>query len=102
MKRAMLKGLITIKDIEKAVKYPNSAKDEGGRLLCGAAIGATPTFSTASLPLLEAQVDVVVLDSAHGHNSGIMRSGGKRSRKLPGPPAHCRQRCNGEGTHALI
>ena len=67
-----LKGLITIKDIEKAVQYPNSARDKGGRLLCGAAIGATKDVLDRVAALIEAQVDVVVLDSAHGHNSGIL------------------------------
>ena len=67
-----LKGLITIKDIEKAVQYPNSARDKGGRLLCGAAIGATKDVLDRVAALVEAQVDVVVLDSAHGHNSGIL------------------------------
>ncbi len=67
-----LKGLITIKDIEKAVRYPNSARDKGGRLLCGAAIGATKDVLDRVAALLEAQVDVVALDSAHGHNKGII------------------------------
>ena len=67
-----LKGLITIKDIEKAVKYPNSARDKNGRLLCGAAIGATGDMLERVAELVKAQVDVVALDSAHGHNSGII------------------------------
>ncbi|MCI9553107.1 MAG: IMP dehydrogenase, partial [Acutalibacter sp.] len=65
-----LKGLITIKDIEKAVRYPNSARDQSGRLLCGAAIGATADVLDRVAALVEAQVDVVALDSAHGHNDG--------------------------------
>ena len=67
-----LKGLITIKDIEKAVKYPNSAKDEKGRLLCAAAIGVTQDAIVRATALVEAGVDVLVLDSAHGHSMGIM------------------------------
>ena len=67
-----LKGLITIKDIEKAVRYPNSARDKGGRLLCGAAIGATKDVLDRVAALVEAQVDVVTLDSAHGHNNGVL------------------------------
>ncbi len=67
-----LKGLITIKDIEKAVQYPNSARDAGGRLLCGAAIGATSDVLDRVAALVEAQVDVLVLDSAHGHNNGVL------------------------------
>lgn len=68
----MLKGLITIKDIEKAVQYPNSARDSRGRLLCGAAIGVTDDVLERASSLVEAQVDVLVLDSAHGHSRGII------------------------------
>ncbi len=67
-----LKGLITIKDIEKAVQYPNSARDSRGRLLCGAAIGVTTDVLDRAAALAEAQVDVLVLDSAHGHSKGIL------------------------------
>lgn len=70
--RGMLKGLITIKDIEKSVKYPNSAKDKGGRLLCGAAIGVTNDVLERAKALVEAHADVLVLDSAHGHSKGII------------------------------
>jgi len=66
-----LKGLITIKDIEKAVEFPNSARDEKGRLLCGAAIGVTNDVLERAGALIEAQVDVLVLDSAHGHSKNI-------------------------------
>lgn len=67
-----LKGLITIKDIEKAVQYPNAARDKGGRLLCGAAIGVTGNVLERAEALVNAGVDVLVLDSAHGHSKGIM------------------------------
>ena len=67
-----LKGLITIKDIEKAVKYPNSARDKSGRLLCAAAVGVTHDVMDRVSALIEAQVDALVLDSAHGHSAGIM------------------------------
>jgi len=67
-----LKGLITIKDIEKAVQYPNSARDKQDRLLCGAAIGVTVDVLERAKALVEAQVDVLVLDSAHGHSKGIL------------------------------
>jgi IMP dehydrogenase len=67
-----LKGLITIKDIEKAVQYPNSARDEGGRLLVGAAIGATANVLERAEALIAAHVDVLVLDSAHGHSSNVI------------------------------
>lgn len=64
-KDGMLKGLITIKDIEKAVRYPSSARDENGRLLAGAAIGVTADVLDRVEALNSANVDVVVLDSAH-------------------------------------
>lgn len=67
-----LKGLITIKDIEKAVRYPNSARDKGGRLLCAAAIGVTANVLERAEALVDAQVDVLVLDSAHGHSKNII------------------------------
>lgn len=66
-----LEGLITIKDIEKAVQYPNSARDKSGRLLCGAAIGITADVLDRAKALLDAQADVLVLDSAHGHSKNI-------------------------------
>ena len=67
-----LKGLITIKDIEKAVKYPNAAKDSKGRLLCAAAIGVTDDALIRVKAVVDAGVDVVVLDSAHGHSRNII------------------------------
>ena len=70
--RNELKGLITIKDIEKATKYPNSAKDARGRLLCGAAIGVTKDCVDRAGALLAAGADYLVLDSAHGHSQNIM------------------------------
>ena len=68
----ILKGLITIKDIEKATKYPNSAKDSRGRLICGAAIGVTVDCVDRAGALLAAGADFLVLDSAHGHSQGII------------------------------
>ncbi len=68
----VLKGLITIKDIEKATLYPNSAKDAEGRLLCGAAIGVTTDVIERAGALLKAGADVLVLDSAHGHSKNIL------------------------------
>ena len=67
-----LRGLITIKDIEKAERYPNAAKDESGRLLCGAAIGVTADVVERAGALLAAGADVLVLDSAHGHSQNIL------------------------------
>ncbi len=69
-----LKGLITIKDIEKSMQYPNSSRDEKGRLLCGAAIGATTDVLDRVKALVDAHVDVLVLDSAHGHNINVINS----------------------------
>jgi IMP dehydrogenase len=69
-----LKGLITIKDLEKIKKYPHAAKDEFGRLLVGAAIGVGDNAEEQTERLINAGVDVVVLDSAHGHSSGVIRS----------------------------
>jgi IMP dehydrogenase len=77
-----LKGLITIKDIEKAVMYPNSARDEGGRLLVGAAIGDTPNVLERAGELVDAGVDILVLDSAHGHAKGILECVRKVKRHL--------------------
>lgn len=68
----VLKGLITIKDIEKARQYPNSAKDEGGRLRVGAAIGVTADALERAEALIKARVDVLVLDTAHGHSRGVI------------------------------
>ncbi|SNS83479.1 IMP dehydrogenase [Anaerovirgula multivorans] len=68
----MLKGLITIKDIEKAIKYPNSAKDPKGRLLAGAAVGITKDMIDRIDALYKAKVDVIVIDTAHGHSKGVI------------------------------
>ncbi len=72
-KDGVLRGLITIKDIEKSQKYPNSAKDENGRLLCGAAVGVTADVFDRIDALLEAKVDVINIDTAHGHSAGVIR-----------------------------
>lgn len=72
-KNGNLKGLITIKDIEKQIKYPNSAKDTQGRLFCGAALGITANFLERADALVKAHVDCVVLDSAHGHSGNVMK-----------------------------
>ena len=69
-----LKGLITIKDIEKQIKYPLSAKDSQGRLLCGAAVGITSNIMARVDALVQAKVDVIVVDSAHGHSENILRT----------------------------
>lgn len=97
-----LKGLITIKDIEKAVQYPNSARDAGGRLLCGAAIGATADVLERVAELVKAQVDVVTLDSAHGHNSGIIEAVRKVKKAFPDLPLIAGNIATASGTEALI
>ena len=70
----ILKGLITIKDIEKTLKYPESAKDSQGRLLCGAAVGITSNILARVDALVKAHVDVIVIDSAHGHSANIFKA----------------------------
>lgn len=81
-----LKGLITIKDIEKSVQYPNTARDKSGRLLCGAAIGITPDVLERAGALIKAQADVLVLDSAHGHSKNIMVTLDKVKNAFPDTP----------------
>ena len=71
-KDGMLKGLITIKDIEKAIQYPKSAKDKNGRLLVGAAISNGSGYLDRAKALVDARVDCLVIDTAHGHNVGVM------------------------------
>ncbi|WP_010531260.1 IMP dehydrogenase [Lentibacillus jeotgali] len=68
----ILKGLITIKDIEKVIEFPNAAKDSMGRLLAGAAVGVTGDAMTRIEKLVEAGVDVIIIDTAHGHSSGVL------------------------------
>ena len=97
-----LKGLITIKDIEKAVRYPNSARDKGGRLLCGAAIGATKDVLDRVAALVEAQVDVVTLDSAHGHNNGVLDAVRLVKKHYPDLQVIAGNVATAEGTKALI
>ena len=71
-KDGYLKGLITMKDIEKVRKFPNAAKDDKGRLLCGAAVGVTGDMMERVEALVKAQVDVITLDTAHGHSKGVL------------------------------
>ncbi|OTA41182.1 MAG: IMP dehydrogenase, partial [Symbiobacterium thermophilum] len=98
----VLKGLITIKDIEKAKKYPNSAKDERGRLLCGAAIGVSDDLMERAGALVDAGVDVLVLDSAHGHSRGIMEALRKVKRNFPQVQVIAGNVATYEGTRDLI
>ena len=97
-----LKGLITIKDIEKVMKYPNSAKDAAGRLLCAAAIGVTSDVLDRAGALIDAGVDVLVLDSAHGHSANIMRCVGLVKEKYPDIQLIAGNVATAEATEALI
>ena len=101
-KDGMLKGLITIKDIEKTVKYPNSARDKGGRLLCAAAIGATPDVMERAAALVEAQVDALVLDSAHGHSKNVLKAIEKVKSTYPNIPLVAGNIATAEAAKALI
>ncbi len=97
-----LKGLITIKDIEKSVQYPNSARDSKGRLLCGAAIGITGDVLERAGALVEAQVDVLVLDSAHGHSKNIMECLKKVKAAYPNIPVIAGNIATAEAAEDLI
>lgn len=97
-----LKGLITIKDIEKTIKYPLAAKDEQGRLLCGAAVGITANVLDRVAALAEAKVDVIVLDSAHGHSSNVLQCVRMIKDKYPEVQIIAGNVATGEGTKALI
>ena len=97
-----LKGIITIKDIEKSVQYPNSARDDKGRLLCGAAIGATADVLDRGAALVESQVDVLFLDSAHGHNSNIIKTVAKVKKAYPNVPLVAGNIATAEAAKALI
>ena len=79
----VLKGLITIKDIEKRVMYPNSAKDEKGRLLCGAAVGITNNMMERATALVNAGVDLLSVDTAHGHSQGVLNAVAKLKEAFP-------------------
>ena len=97
-----LKGLITIKDIEKQIKYPLSAKDGQGRLLCGAAVGITNNIMERVDALVNVKVDVVVLDSAHGHSKNILSAVRMIKEKYPDLQVIAGNVATGEATAALI
>ena len=78
-----LKGLITMKDIEKVKRFPNAAKDDKGRLLCGAGVGVTANMMERIDALVKAQVDVIVLDTAHGHSQGVLEAVKKIKKAYP-------------------
>ena len=97
-----LRGLITIKDIEKQIKYPLSAKDAQGRLLCGAAVGITANVLDRVDALVKAHVDVVVLDSAHGHSVNVLNCVKMIKEKYPALPVIAGNVATGEATRDLI
>ena len=97
-----LKGLITVKDIQKKVKYPNAAKDEQGRLRAGAAIGATGDYLERAQELVERKVDVLVIDTAHGHSEAVMNAALNIKRHLPQVQLIAGNVATYEATHDLI
>ena len=100
--KGYLKGLITIKDIEKAIQYPNSAKDKNGRLLVGAAVGtAANTFERID-ELVKAKVDIITIDTAHGHSRGVLEMISKVKAKYPDLPIIAGNVATAEGTKAIV
>lgn len=97
-----LKGLITIKDIEKQIKYPLSAKDSQGRLLCGAAIGITANVLERVAALVASKVDVIVLDSAHGHSANVLNCVRMIKEAYPNLPVIAGNIATGDAAKALI
>ena len=97
-----LKGLITVKDIEKQIKYPLSAKDEQGRLLCGAGVGITANMMERIDALVNAHVDVIVVDSAHGHSANIIKAVRQIKEKYPDLQIIAGNVATGAATKALI
>ena len=97
-----LKGLITIKDIEKQIKYPNAAKDDQGRLLCGAGVGITADVLDRVQALVDAHVDVIVVDSAHGHSANVLRVVRMVKDKFPDLQVIAGNVATGAGAKALI
>lgn len=97
-----LKGLITIKDIEKKILFPDSAVDENGRLLCGAAVGVTEDMIERIEALVKAKVDVVVIDTAHGHSNGVIQAVKQAKEKFPNLQIIAGNVATKEATKALI
>ena len=97
-----LKGLITIKDIEKQIKYPNAVKDDQGRLLCGAGVGITADVLDRVQALVNAHVDVIVVDSAHGHSANVLRVVRMVKDKFPDLQVIAGNVATGAGAKALI
>ncbi|BDH59878.1 inosine-5'-monophosphate dehydrogenase [Lysinibacillus sp. PLM2] len=96
-----LTGLITIKDIEKVIEFPNAAKDEIGRLLVGAAVGVSKDTMARVEKLVEAQVDIIVIDTAHGHSQGVLDTVKQIREAYPNLEIIAGNVATGEGTRAL-
>ena len=97
-----LKGLITIKDIEKTIKYPHSAKDPQGRLLCAAAVGCTANILDRVAELVSAKVDAIVIDTAHGHSANVLRTFKMVKEKYPDLQVIAGNVATKAGTQAMI
>ncbi|MCK6557487.1 IMP dehydrogenase, partial [Candidatus Binatia bacterium] len=97
-----LRGLITIKDIEKNEKFPNAAKDPFGRLRCGAAVGVGPDRMERAQALVDAGVDLLVVDTAHGHSQSVLDAVTEMRRSFPELPIVGGNVATAEGTEALI
>ena len=100
--KGCLAGLITIKDIEKVIEFPNSAKDEHGRLLVAAAVGITSDTFERAKALLDAGVDAIVIDTAHGHSAGVIRKIKEIRETFPDATLIAGNVATGEGTRALF
>lgn len=100
--KGYLKGLITIKDIEKSIQYPNSARDKNGRLLAGAAVGTSPNTMERVAALVEAKVDVISIDTAHGHSKFVLQYVEKIKKAYPNVPLVAGNVATAAATKALI
>ena len=100
--KGYLKGLITIKDIEKAIQYPNSARDRNGRLLVGAAVGTAANTMDRVAALVEARADIIAIDTAHGHSHKVIEKVAEIKKKYPSLPLIAGNVATAEATKALI
>ena len=101
-KKGYLKGLITIKDIEKSIQYPNSARDENGRLLVGAAVSTAANAVDRVSALVDARVDIIAIDTAHGHSAGVIKKVEEIRSKFPNLPIIAGNVATAGATEALI
>ncbi len=101
-KDGYLKGLITIKDIEKSIQYPNSARDKNGRLLAGAAVGTAPNTMDRVAALVESKVDIIAIDTAHGHSAMVLKKVSEIKAKYPKIPLIAGNVATAAATKALI